>query len=99
MEGSPANSCFFIVQGEASVVKNKMEINKMGRGEIFGEIALLRPGQKRTSSVIAISEMILMVIQSDKFHQLLASNLSLALQIEKIANQRLLNDRMRAAEG
>lgn len=96
-EGEAADSCYFIVQGAASVVQNTKLINKMGAGEAFGEIALLQNGILRTASVHADTELLLIMIDARSFWALLRSHLPLALEIERLARKRLMDDRARAA--
>ncbi|MES2962579.1 MAG: cyclic nucleotide-binding domain-containing protein, partial [Bdellovibrionota bacterium] len=94
-EGEAADSCYFIVQGQASVTQKTKLINKMGAGDAFGEIALLQKGLLRTASVHADSELLLIMIDSTTFWSLLRSHLPLALEIERLARLRLTKDRER----
>ena len=94
-EGEEGHDCFFIVQGEARVVQNFRELRRLKSGDAFGEITLLRPGMLRTASITAESQMIAVRVESGKFRHLLCSHLSLAVEIEKLAGERLRADQAR----
>lgn len=95
-EGDIAKACYFIVQGQASVLQNTKLINRLKAGDVFGEIALLQPDTLRTATVIADSQMIVVRINGAKLWDLLSSHLPLALEIERLAEQRLMQDRERS---
>lgn len=94
-EGDDADACYFIVQGQASALQNGRLINKMKAGDAFGEIALLRPLSPRTASVTADSDLLTVMIPSESFWDLISSHLPLAIEIERLAEGRLQNDRTR----
>lgn len=94
-EGEAADSCYFIVQGRASVTQKTKLINKLGAGDAFGEIALLQNGILRTATVQAETELLLIMVDAKAFWNLLRSHLPLALEIERLARTRLTNDRHR----
>lgn len=94
-EGEDADACYFIVQGRATVVQNGKTINKLQNGDVFGEIALLNPGSPRTASVLAESDMITVVIEGERFWDLLSTHLPLAVEIERLSQRRLNADRER----
>lgn len=94
-EGDPGDGCYLVVQGAMEVRQNDKAINRLGKGDLFGEITLLDPGLKRTSSVVATDETILVHFPSDRFFTLLAQNLPLGLAVERIAESRLRQDRAR----
>src|SRR5207237_3279150 len=50
-EGKPGHEFFLILDGTASVKRGKKEIAKLGRGQYFGELALLDRGPRQASSV------------------------------------------------
>lgn len=97
-EGEAADAAYFIVQGRVSVSQNLKAINKLGAGEVFGEISLLKPGLLRTATVQAETELLLIAIDGVTFWGLLRSHLPLALEIERLARARLGDDRARSAD-
>ena len=94
-EGEAADACYFVIQGNGTVVQNTRVINKVKAGDAFGEIALLNPGSLRTATVIADSEMLTVKIETEKFWHLLGSHLPLGLEVERLARRRLERDRTR----
>ncbi|KAL8429108.1 hypothetical protein Efla_003161 [Eimeria flavescens] len=66
----------FIYKGEAITQKPQddgglLELARQGRGEYFGEMALIR-NARRTASVVAGTELILLCLDKDSFETLLA---------------------------
>ena len=97
-EGEAADACYFLVQGQASVVQNTKLINRVKAGDVFGEIALLKPDTYRTASVIADSESLAIQVEASRFWALLCSHLPLAIEIERVAERRLARDKQRAGK-
>jgi len=65
-QGEEGNHYFVIVDGEFSVTKDGEIVNRLGPGQSFGEIALLRD-VPRTSTVTALDDAELLVIDRDDF--------------------------------
>jgi CRP-like cAMP-binding protein len=91
-EGEAGDSCYFIIQGQASVLQNFVVINRLKTGDAFGEIALLQPGLLRTASVVADSELQTVGVDGQTFWELLSSQLPLAIEMERLAENRLRKD-------
>ncbi|MDX9731740.1 MAG: cyclic nucleotide-binding domain-containing protein, partial [Bdellovibrionales bacterium] len=94
-EGAPASACYFIAQGRVSVVKEAKKIRELGSGDAFGEIALLKPGSRRTATVVADSDLLCMELDIEAFWALLAARLPLGAEIERLAIRRLQEDQSR----
>ncbi len=62
----------FILEGKARVEKNGKVINRLTSGDFFGEVSLIDKGP-RTSTVIAETDMTLLIIDSRSFDHLLDS--------------------------
>ncbi len=69
-EGTIGREFFLIVEGTASVQRNRRKIATLGPGQYFGELALLdrRP---RSATVVSDSEMRLLVLGQRQFNGLL----------------------------
>jgi MFS family permease len=65
-QGEEGNHYFVIVEGEFSVTKDGEIVNRLGSGQSFGEIALLRD-VPRTSTVTALNDAEVLVIDRDDF--------------------------------
>ncbi len=83
-EGEEGDSFYVIVQGEAKVSKKGKFLRSIKRGDVFGELALLK-NIKRTATVASSTDMILLVIKAKEFRALLASNWSLAIAVENLS--------------
>lgn len=70
VEGQPGREFMVIIEGDATVRKGDQEVNRLGAGDFFGEIALVRQ-QPRTATVIANSPIRALVITDRSFRTLL----------------------------
>jgi CRP/FNR family transcriptional regulator, cyclic AMP receptor protein len=52
-KGDSAVAFFVVLEGELSVLVGSKEVRRLGRGDHFGEIAMLAPDTKRTATVRA----------------------------------------------
>jgi voltage-gated potassium channel len=84
--GEAAAAMFFIVQGEVEIDVAPQPV-RLGRGQFFGEIALLRD-TVRTATVTAVEECQLLSLDIGDFRQLLAAHPELKATIERVAEQR-----------
>jgi CRP-like cAMP-binding protein len=69
-QGEPGHECFVIVEGTASVLIDGSQVNTLGPGDHFGELALL-DGGPRTATVVASSPIKVLVIGQRQFASLL----------------------------
>ena len=70
VEGQAGREFMVIIEGDATVRKGGEEVNRLGAGDFFGEIALVRH-QPRTATVIAESPIRALVITDRSFRTLL----------------------------
>jgi voltage-gated potassium channel len=85
--GEPADAMFFIMAGEVEVDVQPSP-RRMGRGQFFGEIALLRD-TTRTATVTTITECELLVLDVGDFRRLLDAHPEIKASIRQVAEQRL----------
>jgi CRP-like cAMP-binding protein len=69
-EGRSGHEAFIIIDGEATVEIGGREVARLGPGRQFGELALL-DGGPRTATVVAATDMKLLVISQRAFFSLL----------------------------
>jgi CRP-like cAMP-binding protein len=69
-EGQPGREFVVILDGKATVSIHGTEIATLGRGDFFGEIALL-DGGPRTATVVAETDLVARVISHAEFSQML----------------------------
>jgi CRP-like cAMP-binding protein len=72
LEGQPGDKAYVILRGHAEVivttdVGTEMSIGRMGPGELFGELAILRNTNIRTATIIATDTCELLEIDRDVF--------------------------------
>ena len=68
-EGDPGEEFFAIESGTAEVTRDGAPLTKLGPGDFFGEIALLRE-ERRVATVTATSPMVLVVMTGAAFRAL-----------------------------
>ena len=68
-EGDLGEEFFVIESGTAAVTRGGAPVAKLGAGDFFGEIALIRE-ERRTATVTATSPMVLMVMTGADFRSL-----------------------------
>jgi CRP/FNR family transcriptional regulator, cyclic AMP receptor protein len=69
-QGKPGWEFIFIVEGKARVEKDGKVIRQLSQGDFFGEISLI-DGEPRASSVIAETDMTLLIVHKTSFDHLL----------------------------
>lgn len=70
VEGQPGREFFVIIEGDAAVRRGDREINRLGAGDFFGEIALVED-RPRTATVVAETPIRALVITDRSFRMLL----------------------------
>jgi CRP-like cAMP-binding protein len=68
-EGDLGDEFFVIESGTAEVTRGGVPVTKLGAGDFFGEIALIRE-ERRTATVTATSPMVLIVMTGSSFRSL-----------------------------
>ena len=77
-QGESDNRLFVIADGVVSIELNhtdgsKTELNRLGVGEFFGEMALMT-GEPRTADAIALRSTVLLVVQKQPIKKIFAEN-------------------------
>jgi CRP/FNR family transcriptional regulator, cyclic AMP receptor protein len=70
VEGQPGREFFVIIEGDAVVRRGDREINRLGAGDFFGEIALV-DDRPRTATVVAETPLRALVVTDRAFRTLL----------------------------
>ena len=79
-EGEPGDALFVIIEGEAVVRKDGVELSRVGPGAYFGELAIL-DGEPRSATVVAETDVKVAVIGIRMFRTLLREFSDLAEQL------------------
>jgi voltage-gated potassium channel len=85
--GEPGHSMYFIAAGEVEIDLKPNRL-RLGVGQFFGEIAVLRRLQ-RSATVVAVSRTSLLVLEAHDLHALMQREPRVAARIEEVAKQRL----------
>jgi voltage-gated potassium channel len=86
-KGDMAQAMFFILEGNVEVEISPKPI-RLTAGQYFGEIALLKDGE-RTATVISITEVHLLVLGVKDFRRLIDENPQIKTAVTRVAESRL----------
>lgn len=86
-QGDVGQNFYFILSGSVNVIKDRVPEVRLSVGTYFGEVGALQK-QARTASIVTDTDSVFLVLTEKNFIQLLASNLILALAIEKEIDSR-----------
>lgn len=99
-QGQPSKTLFFIMNGIVAVkstVRGKENILAyLISGNTFGEVGILE-NQPRSASVMAVSEVDVMVIQREHFLEIMHKHASVAIELARILGHYLLQSNRRLA--
>ena len=87
-QGRPGHEFFLILEGTASVRRNNRKVAGLGPGQYFGELSLLDRGP-RTATVVADTDMKVLVLGQREFLGVLDDVPGLAYKILRIMAHRL----------
>ena len=87
-EGATGSSFFVLCEGSASVTAGGEELEALGPGDFFGEIALLGEG-RRTATVTTTAAARVLVLFGDDFRHLQTNFPAVAARIESGMRRRL----------
>jgi CRP-like cAMP-binding protein len=87
-QGAFGYSFFAIEEGTAEVRVDDQAVARLGPGDVFGEIALLRTG-RRTAAVVSTSPMKLFSLFEQDFREVESQVPTLARELRRKAGERL----------
>jgi CRP-like cAMP-binding protein len=100
-EGDPGDTLYFVIDGRVRIHTGSEEITVLGERQVVGEMALL-DGEPRSASASALSNVTLLKIHRDDFHEILAEKAEIAQGVIKVLTRRLrntLSERRRSGTG
>jgi CRP-like cAMP-binding protein len=96
-EGSPGSEAFLIQSGEVAIYMTKdgvdVELNRLGAGQIIGEMAVIVDAP-RSASVKAASDTILVVISRPQFEDKLKSADPMVRAVVQMLSKRISNSNL-----
>jgi CRP-like cAMP-binding protein len=87
-QGRPGHEFYLILEGTAVVRRNNRKVAELGPGQYFGELAILDRGP-RSASVVANTDMRVLVLSQRSFVGVLESLPGMAYKILTVMAQRL----------
>jgi CRP-like cAMP-binding protein len=91
-EGDAAREVFMLQEGRVRVVKRVRQVERslqiLRQGDLFGEGALL-PNTQRSSSAVALSEVVVLALDPDTFNVLLSGSAAVATRLVQQLVRRL----------
>jgi voltage-gated potassium channel len=90
--GEPATCMYFIAAGEVEVELPRERV-KLGVGQFFGEIALLRRSN-RSATVMSVTRTNLLALDAHDFHSLMEREPRIAAHINEVARSRVGTERI-----
>jgi CRP-like cAMP-binding protein len=82
-EGEAGEEFFLISDGEVDVVRADHEVARLGRGEFFGEVALIS-GEPRNATVVASEPLDTFVLGKSDFQAAVVSSPSFREQLYRV---------------
>lgn len=96
-EGDLGKELYIIIKGEIEIVKGGNRIDVMKAGGSFGEMAII-DSQPRSADVIAVSDVLLLKMERDDFHEILKQREEVAIGVIRVLNRRIRNLNQRLLE-
>ena len=101
-EGDEGDEAYVIYSGEVEVYRalgdgKTVSLNRLGPGEMFGELALFGEGF-RSATVKALTETLVAVITRDKLYEILREFPDIAIEMLKVQTQRFFRAENRLIE-
>jgi CRP-like cAMP-binding protein len=87
-EGQPGREFFVLLDGQVDVKRNGRRINTLGKGDFFGEIALVSRAP-RTATVVATSPVHALVITDRSFRRLMERSPQIQSKVLEALAERL----------
>ena len=88
-QGRHGRTCYVILEGEVDVVRSGRRIARLGRGDAFGELALLYRGP-RSATVVTTAPTQMLVLERKAFGELLVEIPDIARKVLATMAQRLV---------
>ena len=87
-QGDEGDALYVIVSGQVEVLRDGERIKVLGDADYFGELAVLT-GAARNASIRALTDCLLLRLERNDFHQVLAGNFDAVLAVIRMICKRL----------
>jgi len=86
-QGQGGTTMFLIAEGEVSVLRDGRELTRLGRGDVFGEMALLT-GEPRQADVTAVTPVSCLELDREAFRGVMDKNPVLVANVTRVFQER-----------
>ena len=86
--GDPAHSMYFIAAGEVEIALEARSALRLGVGQFFGEVAVLRRA-RRSATATALTRTSLLVLAAQDLHALMQRDPRIAARIKDVVEKRV----------
>jgi CRP-like cAMP-binding protein len=90
-QGRPGREFFVLVEGQADVTRDGRRVFSLGRGDFFGEIALVAK-RPRTATVTTTTPASVLVVTDRSFQSLMERHPSMQLKVLQALAERVARD-------
>ncbi len=87
-QGDPGESLCIILDGNVEVVRDGAVINRLGEGEVCGEVSVLGRSP-RTAGVVAVGPVRTLMLEADHFRRIVRENGDIGLAVIQVLSERL----------
>jgi hypothetical protein len=87
-QGEPGESLCILIAGNVEVVRDGAVINRLGAGEVCGEVAVLGRSS-RTAGVVAVGPLRTLMLAADHFRRIVRENGDIGLAVIEVLSERL----------
>ena len=87
-QGEPGDSLCILLAGHVEVVRDGAVINRLGPGEVCGEVSVLGLAP-RTASVFAVGEVLTLMLEAERFRKIVRENGDIGLAVIQVLAERL----------
>jgi CRP-like cAMP-binding protein len=104
-EGDAGDALYVILEGEVAVTRKNVELARLGKHTVLGEMSLLGEGEVRSATATAVGDVKLLKVPSRRVQRLLKSNSIAALKVvanlAQVMSRRLaaINERLVSLSG
>ncbi len=87
-QGEPGDSLYILLAGSVEVVRDGAVINRLGPGEVCGEVSVLGLAP-RTAGVYAVGQVRTLMLEAERFRKIVRGNGDIGLAVIKVLAERL----------
>ena len=86
--GDPGDSLFVVVHGKVAIMKDQVEVAVLGKGEVFGEMAILDQ-EARTMDAVVQQDADLLRVSAEDFTHALEDTVEVAAGVIRVLSRRI----------